>query len=68
MSPRGRSALLWGVVGVLSYFVLAQASLAFVGPLPFDPVGLVGVGVGIAVLVAGVTYAVEHRLVRKGRS
>jgi peptidoglycan/LPS O-acetylase OafA/YrhL len=68
VSPRGRSALLWGVVGLLSYAILAQAYLVFVGPLPLEPVSLVAVSVGIAVVVAGVAYGVEHRLAVKGRS
>lgn len=68
MSPRGRSALLWGIAGVLVYSILAQAYLAFVGPLPFEPVPLVGIGVAIGVVVALTAYTTEHRLTTKGRS
>ena len=68
MSPRRRSALLWGVVGLLTYFILAQAYLVFVGPLPFEPAGLIAVGVAVAGFVAVVAFAFEHRLTAKGRT
>lgn len=68
MNARQRSALLWGVVGLLTYFILAQAYLVFAGPLPLDPVGVVVVGVAVAGFVTVVAYAVEYRLMAKGRS
>lgn len=65
-SARVRSALLWGMVGALSFLVLHQAYL-FAGGRYFGiaPVILVGVAVGAGVTAAA--YALEGRLAARRR-
>ncbi|WIV67801.1 hypothetical protein [Natrialbaceae archaeon AArc-T1-2] len=61
MTPRGKSAILWGIVGALSFLVLVQGYALFAGPLV--SIGQAG---AVAVLVAvgtGVSaYALEYRI------
>ncbi|MDG5819095.1 hypothetical protein [Natronococcus sp. A-GB7] len=60
-SRRAKSALLWGVVGALSFLVLVQGYALFVEPLVTITQGalvavLVGIGAGIG------SYLLEHRV------
>lgn len=61
LSPRVKSALLWGAVGVLSFLVLVQGYALLVEPLV-----TITQGVAIAFLVgigaAGGAYLLEHRV------
>ena len=68
MKGRTRSALLWGVVGALSFLVAVQGYQLAVGGLPL-PLWIVGVAaVGVAAVSATVAYVAEPRLLAKGRS
>ena len=61
MTPRGRSALQWGVVGALSFLVFHQGYLLVGGEfLGFGPVGSVAAAVFALATVA--TYVMESRL------
>ncbi|MFC4358029.1 hypothetical protein ACFO0N_08725 [Halobium salinum] len=66
--PRTKSGLLWGAVGALAFLALAQGYVLVVGPLPLGFLARLGVAAVLGVVVAGVAYATEHRLVRKGRT
>ncbi|MFB6123051.1 MAG: hypothetical protein ABEJ78_06300 [Haloferacaceae archaeon] len=68
MTPRRKSSLLWGAVGALTVLVAAQGYQLLVAPLGFAPATLVALALGVGVGVAGVTYAIEHRLHLKGRT
>lgn len=68
MSPRRKSALLWGVVGALAFLVLAQGAVLFELSLPIGFPGLLSVGLVLGVVVAGAVYATEHRLMGKGQA
>ncbi|QLG29132.1 hypothetical protein HUG10_17050 [Halorarum halophilum] len=68
MSPRRKSALLWGVVGALAFLVLAQGAVVFQISLPVGFFGLVSVSLLLGSVVAGVAYATEHRLTGKGQA
>ena len=65
---RRRSALLWGLVGALTFLVLLQGYRLLVGP---PGVG-VAVAAGISLLVGGVvtllSYVAEPRMMAKGRT
>ena len=67
MNRRTKSSLLWGVVGAMSFVVLAQGYLLLVGALPVGWVGMAVIGLLIAVVVATVSYMVEPRLAAAGR-
>ena len=67
MNRRTKSSLLWGVVGAMSFIVLAQGYLLLVGALPVGWVGMAVIGLLIAVVVATVSYTVEPRLAAAGR-
>ncbi|WP_293032110.1 hypothetical protein [Natronococcus sp.] len=61
LSRRAKSALLWGVVGALSFLVLVQGYALFVEPLVSIAQGalvaaLVGIGAGVG------SYLLEHRI------
>lgn len=66
MTPRKKSALLWGAVGTLAFLVLYQGYVAFgnegVGFLTALAVGVV-VGTGVALGA----YVGEARLIGRGR-
>ncbi|ELY61313.1 hypothetical protein C491_00607 [Natronococcus amylolyticus DSM 10524] len=62
LSRRAKSALLWGLVGALSFLVLVQGYALFVERLVTMAQGalvavLVGIGAGIG------SYLLEHRIV-----
>jgi hypothetical protein len=68
VTPRRKSALLWGAVGALAFLVLAQGYVLVVGRLPVGMLGRLAIGVAVGAVVAGVTYATEHRIARKEQS
>ena len=68
MSPRRKSALLWGAVGALVFLVLAQGAVLFDVALPLGFVGLLVVAVGLGAVVAWAAHATEHRLTGKGQA
>jgi hypothetical protein len=56
------SALLWGLLGVLSFGVLIQGYYLLIGPMSIS-LGILGIiGVLIGVVVAGIAYVIELRL------
>jgi hypothetical protein len=67
VDPRARSALLWGLVGGLSFLVLAQG-YRLVAPLGLDTLALLGLGCVVAVVTAGLSYVAEPRLAARGRN
>ncbi|WP_144902292.1 hypothetical protein [Halobellus captivus] len=65
---RTRSALLWGLIGALTFLVLVQGYRLFVGSLGVTlPLGA-GVAVAVGLVVGGVSYVAEPRLGAKGRT
>jgi polyferredoxin len=68
VTPRRKSALLWGVVGLLAFLVLVQGYQLLVGPTPVGFLGKLVVGVGVGAVTAGASYLVEAQLARKGRT
>ena len=65
---RVRSALLWGLVGVLSTLVAVQSYRLLVGPLPLGVGATVLLALAAGAAVALASYLLEHRLARNGRS
>jgi hypothetical protein len=65
---RLRSSSLWGLVGLLSFLVLAQGYRLFVGPLGLRLPSLVLVGLAIGVVTTAASYVLEPRLAPKGRT
>jgi predicted membrane channel-forming protein YqfA (hemolysin III family) len=66
MSPRTKSSLLWGLVGVLAFLVLVQGYRLVVGSPRIDALAVGGVALLVGAAAAGATYALEPRL--NGRS
>jgi hypothetical protein len=62
------SGALWGLVGLFAFLVLVQGYRLLVGPLPADLVTLLAVGVVVGTVVGTLSYLLEHRLTRKGRT
>jgi len=58
VTPRRKSALLWGAIGALSFLVTAQGYVLLVARLPVGTLGLLGIGA----VVGCVTTVVTHRL------
>ncbi len=67
MTPRGRDALGWGLVGGLSFLVLAQG-YRLVAALGVDTLALLGVGAVVAAASAVLSYLVAPLLARRGRN
>lgn len=68
MTPRAKSSLLWGLVGVLSFLVVVQGYDLFV-PAFRASIGLrAGMAVAVGVLTAALSYVLEGRLDQKGRT
>ena len=65
---RVRSALLWGLVGVLSFLVLLQGARLFADPVGIGLVSTVGIAVSIGGFVAILSFVLEPRLLAKGRA
>ncbi|TYL38267.1 hypothetical protein CV102_13825 [Natronococcus pandeyae] len=61
LSPRVKSALLWGAVGVLSFLVLVQGYALLVEPLVTITQGVV-IALLVGVGAAGGAYLLEHRV------
>jgi hypothetical protein len=68
VTPRRKSALLWGVVGLLAFLVLVQGYQLLVGPMPVGFLGKLAIGVLVGSVAGGVSYLLEGRLARKGRT
>ncbi|MFB6292812.1 MAG: hypothetical protein ABEH60_00945 [Halonotius sp.] len=68
MTPRRKSSLLWGLVGTLTFLVLALGYALAGGQLPVGPLGLGGIAVFVGVVVAVLAAVVEPRLRAKGRT
>jgi hypothetical protein len=68
VTPRRKSALLWGAVGLLAFLVLVQGYQLLVGPTPVGFLGKLAIGVVVGVVAAGASYLAERRLARKGRT
>ena len=66
--PRVKSSLLWGIVGLLAFLSLAQGYDLLVARLPVDLLARFAVALVVGAAVAGLAYATEHRLARKGRT
>ncbi|MFC6837021.1 hypothetical protein [Halomarina ordinaria] len=58
MRPRTRASLLWGIIGALSFLVLAQGYRLFGGD-PIDASVLVGVAVVVGVAASVATYVAD---------
>ncbi|MEZ3116273.1 hypothetical protein RYH80_10165 [Halobaculum sp. MBLA0147] len=65
MTPRAKGAVLWGLVGALSFLVLAQGYVLLGGRLPVGLLGRLGVGAVVGVVATGATYLAAGRLARK---
>ena len=63
-----RSALLWGVVGVLSFLVLLQGVRLFIGPVRIGLVPTVAIAFAIGGFVTVLSFVLEPRLREKGRN
>lgn len=68
MRSRVKSALLWGAVGALAFLVAVQGYQLVVGGLALPLLAVGAVALVVAAATAGVAYALEPRLLRKGRS
>ena len=68
MTPRTKSALLWGAVGLLAFLAAVQGYQLLVGPLSVSIPAVAGVAVGVGALTAGTAYLTEFRLRAKGRT
>lgn len=61
MNPRTKSALLWGVVGFMTFIVLTQAYAVFVTPLlSITQAAVVALVVGIATAMSA--HTLEYRI------
>jgi hypothetical protein len=65
---RARSALLWGLVGVVGFLALVQAYQLAGERLRIPLPALLGVVLLVGGVTTGVAYVVEPRLLRNGRS
>ncbi len=65
MTPRRKSALLWGAIGALSFLVLAQGYVLLVGRLPVGFLGRLGVGLLVGAVTTGLSAVTERRLAAK---
>lgn len=66
MTPRTRSSVLWGVVGLLATLVLGAAAALIGAPVPGWP-GVLGAALLAAVGTTAIAYALEPRLLARGR-
>ncbi len=62
MTPRRKSSLLWGLVGTLTFLVLALGYRLVGGTLPVGVGGLAGIALAVGVVVTASAPAVERRL------
>jgi len=63
-----RSAVLWGLVGTLSFLVLVQGFRLFVGPVGIGIVPTAGIAFAIGGFVTVLSFVFEPRLRAKGRN
>lgn len=68
MRHRTKSGVLWGAVGALAFLALTQGYVLVAGALPVSFLARLALAVVLGVVVAGVAYVTEYRLVRKGRT
>jgi hypothetical protein len=68
VTPRRKSALLWGAVGLLAFLVLVQGYELAVARTPVGFLGKLGLGVVVGAVAGSVSYLLEGRLARKGRT
>jgi hypothetical protein len=68
VTPRRKSSLLWGLVGTLTFLVLAVGYVLVGGQLPVGPTGIGAIGLAVGALVAVLAAVVEPRLRAKGRT
>ena len=64
MEARTRASLLWGLVGALSFLVLAQGARLVIG-LEVDLASLAGVAIGVFVAATVTSHLVGRYLDRK---
>ncbi len=62
-----RSAVLWGLIGVLSFLVLLQGVRLFVGPVGIGLVPTVAIAFAIGGFVTVLSFVLEPRLASKER-
>jgi len=62
VTPRRKSSLLWGLVGTLTFLVLALGYRLVGGTLPVGVGGLAGIALAVGVVVTASAPAVERRL------
>lgn len=62
MIPRRKSRLLWGLIGALTFLVLALGYRLAGGSLPVGPLGLAGVAIGVGGVVIALSPRLETRL------
>jgi hypothetical protein len=65
---RARSALLWGVVGALTFLTAVQGYQLVVTRLRASAFVLLGAALVVGGVTAGLSYLLEARLVRNGRT
>ncbi len=65
MTPRRKAALLWGVIGGLSFLVAAQGYVLLVARLPVGTLGLLGVAVLVGSVATVTTGLLQRRLAQK---
>ena len=68
MTPRAKSSLLWGVVGVFAFLALVQGYDLFVPAFRASLGARAAMALVAGAVTAALTYALEHRLARKGRT
>jgi hypothetical protein len=62
-----RSAVLWGLIGILSFLVLLQGVRLFVGPVEIGLVPTVAIAFAIGGFVTVLSFVLEPRLASKER-
>ncbi|WP_224447948.1 hypothetical protein [Haloprofundus salilacus] len=65
MNRRVKSSLLWGLVGVFAFLVLAQGYDLLVEGLPASFLARVGIALVVGAVAAGVSYVAEPRLLAR---
>jgi hypothetical protein len=63
-----RSALLWGLIGVLAFLVLLQGIRLFAGPVGLGLVPTIAISFAIGGFVTVLSFVLEPRLRAKGRN
>ncbi|MFB6160107.1 MAG: hypothetical protein ABEJ61_02915 [Haloferacaceae archaeon] len=65
---RARSALLWGLVGAMTFLAAVQGYQLVVARLRAPPLALLGVAAAVAGVTTALAYVLEPRLARNGRT